>query len=64
MIRMNFREIERKIKADGWTLDRIDGSHHQYEHPTKTGLVTIPKHSGDIPKKTLHSILKQAGLKK
>lgn len=30
---------------------------------TKVGKVTVPNHSGDIPKGTANSILKQAGLK-
>ena len=29
----------------------------------KKGKVTVPKHKGDIPKGTVNSILKQAGLK-
>jgi predicted RNA binding protein YcfA (HicA-like mRNA interferase family) len=36
---MNFRELEKIVKADGWRLDRIQGSHCQYEHPTKRGIV-------------------------
>ena len=32
-------------------------------HPLKKGKVTIPMHNGDIPKGTLHAILKQAELK-
>lgn len=39
------------------------GSHYCYKHPTKKGTVVIPHHSGDIPKGTLNSIFKQAGLK-
>ena len=23
------------IEEDGWYLDRVKGSHHQYKHPTK-----------------------------
>jgi predicted RNA binding protein YcfA (HicA-like mRNA interferase family) len=60
---MKFREIEKIILSDGWILKEVKGSHNQYVHPTKSGRVTIPKHSGDIPKGTLNSILKQAGLK-
>lgn len=60
---MNFREIEKVILKDGWYLVDISGSHHQYKHPVKPGKVTIPKHPGDIPKRVVHSILKQAGLK-
>ena len=34
-----------------------------YHHKTKSGKVTIPFHVGDIPKRVIHSIMKQAGLK-
>lgn len=60
---MTFRELERMILQDGWIFKKSVGSHHQYIHPVKKGKVTIPKHSGDIPKPVAHSILKQAGLK-
>ena len=60
---MTFREIERIVKAEGWFLDTIEGSHYHYKHKTKPGKVTIPFHSGDIPKRVIHSIQKQAGLK-
>lgn len=60
---MTFKEIEKIIKQDGWKLKNIRGSHNQYIHPNKPGKVTIPHHTGDIDKKTINSILKQAGLK-
>lgn len=60
---MTFREVEKIIFADGWERDVTRGSHFKYKHPTKSGSVTIPNHKGDIPKGTLNSILKQAGLK-
>lgn len=60
---MKFREIESIILSDGWVYEKCRGSHMQYIHPTKKGRVTIPKHSGDIPKGTINSIMKQAGLK-
>lgn len=59
---MTFREIEKIIKKDGWTLSRVHGSHHHYRHPTKPGIVTIPKHGGDVNPKVIKSIYKQAGL--
>jgi predicted RNA binding protein YcfA (HicA-like mRNA interferase family) len=53
------------LAEDGWYLARIKGSHNQYKHPTKPGLVTIPGRPGDdLAPGTLNSILKQAGLKK
>ena len=61
---MKVREAIKMIENDGWFLARTRGSHRQFKHPTKPGLVTIAGHPGvDIPKGTLNSILKQAGLK-
>lgn len=60
---MTAKEVIKLLKADGWTEVRSRGSHIQLKHPSKKGLVTVPMHSGDIPRGTLNSILKQAGLK-
>jgi predicted RNA binding protein YcfA (HicA-like mRNA interferase family) len=60
---MTFREAEKMVKDDGWFLVKIRGSHHHYEHGTKSGKVTIPKHNGDLPKMVVNSIRIQAGLK-
>ena len=60
---MTFNEIEKIIKKDGWEYQYTRGSHFCYTHKIKSGKVTIPNHKGDIPKGTLNSILKQAGLK-
>ena len=61
---MTPREMEKKIKKDGWYLVNIEGSHHQYKHPTKKGKVTIAFHSQpkDLKPREVKSILKQAGL--
>ena len=60
---MNSREIIRIIEKDGWVKVGSKGSHWQFKHPMKPGRVTIPHPSKDLPKGTLNSILKQAGLK-
>ena len=61
---MKVREIIKLIEGDGWYLARTKGSHRQYKHPSKSGLVTVPGKSGDdLASGTLSSILKQAGLK-
>ena len=60
---MTAKEIIKQLKADGWVEVATRGSHIQYRHPTKPGKVTVPFHSGDLPRGTLNSILKQAGLK-
>ena len=52
------------IEADGWFMARSRGSHRQYKHPTKPGLVTVSGHPADrLAPGTLNSVLKQAGLK-
>ncbi len=62
---MKVREIIKLIEKDGWRLERTRGSHRQYAHKTKKGIVTIPgKLSADIAPGTQNSILKQSGLKK
>ncbi|MBV8415188.1 MAG: type II toxin-antitoxin system HicA family toxin [Verrucomicrobia bacterium] len=49
---------------DGWFLVRTRGSHRQYKHARKPGLVTIAGKPGDeLAPGTKNSILKQAGLK-
>ena len=64
MVSMKVREVIKLIEKDGWYLARTRGSHRQFKHPTKSGLVTIAgKPSDDLAPGTLNSILKQAQLK-
>ena len=58
---MDSREVIRKLKADGWVLVRTKGSHHQFKHPDRPGLVTVPHPKRDFPAGTLKAIMKQAG---
>jgi predicted RNA binding protein YcfA (HicA-like mRNA interferase family) len=58
---MKVREVIKLIEEDGWYLARTRGSHRQFKHPTKSGLVTIAgKPSDDLAPGTLNSIFKQA----
>ena len=62
---MKVRDILTTLQQDGWYLDRTRGSHRQYKHAVKPGLVTVAgKPNDDLGPGTLNSILKQAGLKK
>lgn len=57
-------DLIRLIEQDGWLLARVRGSHRQYKHEKKRGLVTVPGNTGDdLAPGTKNSILKQAGLK-
>jgi predicted RNA binding protein YcfA (HicA-like mRNA interferase family) len=59
---MKARLLIKIIEADGWVQVRQRGSHRQYKHPKKAGLVTVAAHkmSDEVAKGTLGSILKQA----
>ncbi|HKT54737.1 MAG TPA: type II toxin-antitoxin system HicA family toxin [Caulobacteraceae bacterium] len=59
---MDSREVIRRIEAHGWFEVRQKGSHKQFKHPTKSGLVTVPSPKKDIARGTLRSIAKQAGI--
>lgn len=59
---MNSKELIELIEADGWYHVRTKGSHYHFKHPDKTGLVTIPHPKSDLPKGTIKSIKRQAGL--
>jgi predicted RNA binding protein YcfA (HicA-like mRNA interferase family) len=60
---MDSNSLIKLIETDGWRLDRVKGSHHVFVHNTKPGIVVIPHPRKDVPKGTVNSILKQAGLK-
>jgi predicted RNA binding protein YcfA (HicA-like mRNA interferase family) len=58
------KEVIKLLEEDGWYLARTRGSHRQFKHASKAGAVTVSgKPSIDVPRGTLNSILKQAGLK-
>ena len=62
---MKARDAISLIESDGWYLTRQKGSHKQYRHPRKKGIVTIAVHkmSDDLAPGTLNSIFKQAQIK-
>ena len=58
------RDIVKRLEDDGWVVVRQRGSHRQFKHATKPGLVTVAGKPGDdVAPGTLNSILKQAGVK-
>ena len=61
---MKVRDVIRLLTDDGWQVVRQRGSHRQFRHATKPGLVTVAGKPGDeLAPRTLNSVLKQAGLK-
>jgi len=61
---VKIRDVVRMLEDDGWFVVRQRGSHRQFKHASKPGLVTVPGKPGDdLAPGTLNSVLKQAGLK-
>ncbi len=56
-------ELIKLLEKNGWVLDRIKGSHHQFTHPDFSFVVTVPHPRKDLKKGTLNQILKSAKLK-
>lgn len=59
---MKSKDLIKMLEADGWVLARVKGSHHQFKHPTKPGVVTVPHPKKEIVTGTLKNIIKVAGL--
>jgi predicted RNA binding protein YcfA (HicA-like mRNA interferase family) len=61
---MKVKGIIKIIEQDGWFMVRSKGSHRQFKHNNKEGIVTIAGNlNDDLAKGTLNSILKQARLR-
>lgn len=56
-----YRDVARKLRRLGWEFDRPGrGSHEIWIHPERQRVVTIPRHTGDMPEGTLRAILREA----
>lgn len=61
---MKYNDLFKLLKKDGWYKIRQKGSHVMMKHPTKSGQLTVPYHSGkEVKKGLLIAILKKAELK-
>jgi predicted RNA binding protein YcfA (HicA-like mRNA interferase family) len=45
-------EVIRVLRAAGWRLARVKGSHHHFRHDTSPGTVTVPHPRKDLPRGT------------
>ncbi|MGH8571684.1 MAG: type II toxin-antitoxin system HicA family toxin [Gammaproteobacteria bacterium] len=55
--------VLRALERAGFRLSQVRGSHHYLVKPGVTELVVVPVHGHrDLPKGTLRSILRQAGM--
>ena len=60
---MKVRQVIGVLMADGWALVATRGSHRQFKHLTKPGMITVAgKPSDELAPGTLKSIAKQSGV--
>lgn len=50
------------LKRNGFVLDHTTGSHYIFYNPETKKRIMVAHHTKDLPKGTLHKILKQAGI--
>lgn len=55
-------QVLRVLRQEGFYVHHIKGSHYILKHPKKGPLrVTLPMHGSDLKRRTLTSIIDQAG---
>lgn len=64
MKKYKVKDVTDMLLEDGWFIVRQKGSHRQFKHHSKKGLVTVNGKSSDVLDQfLLNSIWKQAGWK-
>lgn len=58
------KELVKILQKAGFKLDHTTGSHYIFYHPTTSRRVVVPYHAKDLPKGTVQTILKSAGIEK
>jgi predicted RNA binding protein YcfA (HicA-like mRNA interferase family) len=57
------RDVIRALERAGFAVTRTSGSHCRLVHSSDPARkVTVPVHTGDLPRGTLRAIISQAGL--
>jgi len=60
---MNSKELIKLLEKDGWILRGSKGSHHVFNHPLKSGHITVPHPKKDLGIGLVQKLIKQAGIK-
>ncbi len=58
------KELIRILEKKGFLKDHSTGSHFVFRHPDTGKRAVVPYHAKDLPKGTILSIVKQAGIAK
>ena len=60
--KMTSADLIRDMQRAGWTLDRVNGSHHIFKHPNRPGIVVVPHPKKDLGQGLVKAIRRQAGI--
>ncbi|HEY6332725.1 MAG TPA: type II toxin-antitoxin system HicA family toxin [Blastocatellia bacterium] len=56
------KDVLRALEREGFFVHHATGSHYILEHPQKPNVrITLPFHNKDLKRRTLASIIEQAG---
>lgn len=58
---MKDKDLLKLMKANGWEVIRVQGSHHVLQKGNQ--IEVVPVHGKDVPTGLLNKILKRTGLK-
>ncbi len=61
---LNSKEVIKLLEANGFVLERTNGSHRLYFNDKTKKTAIVPFHNKDLPIGTLLEILRQAGIAK
>jgi predicted RNA binding protein YcfA (HicA-like mRNA interferase family) len=57
------KDLAKVLEKNGWTLLRVNGSHHIYGKPGSVARISVPIHGNTALKiGLLHNIMKLAGI--
>jgi predicted RNA binding protein YcfA (HicA-like mRNA interferase family) len=57
----NSRDIMRRLQGDGWTLERVKGSHHVFKNYKTGAIIILPHPRKDLGLGLVRAIYRQAG---
>ena len=59
---LNSKKLIKIFLKEGFVVDHVTGSHYVMFNPVSKKTITIPYHTKDLPKGTIHSIIKLSGI--
>ena len=59
---LNSKKLIKIFLQEGFAIDHITGSHYVMFNSFSNKTITIPYHTKDLPKGTIHTIIKMSGI--